>query len=214
MSRGERQALQEIFLSVDLEKDQQAAFLNRAFLVARDALAKLPEQEVLTWLLALSKALVRSQSSDGTGQRAEVFFEPGDDCSAVLRRLIEESRQSLRICVFTLTDNRVSDTVMAAHRRGVAVRIISDDDKSEDRGSDIWRFVEAGVPVRLDRLPDHMHHKFAVFDGLTAVTGSFNWTRGAADKNHENILLTDDPRLVRPYIDEFERLWEQFEDAK
>ena len=213
LSRSERQALKEIFLDVDLQSEQQAAFLNRAFRVGRDALARLPDQEVLSWLLSLSKALVQSQNSGPQGQRAEVYFEPVDRCSEVLRELIRESRSSLRICVFTLTDNRISDEIMKAHSRGVNVRIISDDDKAGDRGSDVWRFVDKGLPVRLDHLPDHMHHKFAVFDELTAVTGSYNWTRGAADKNHENILVTDDPRLVRPFVHEFERLWEQFEDA-
>ena len=28
--------------------------------------------------------------------------------------------------------------------------------------------------------------------------------------NHENIAITDDPRLVEPYRDEFDRLWELF----
>ena len=214
LSRGERRALQEIFLDVDLEKEQQAAFLNRSFLVARDAIAKLPEQEVLTWLLSLSKTLVKTQNEDGpSGRRAEVYFEPKDDCAGVLRELIRNTERSLRICVFTMTDNRITEAVLSARRRGVAVRIISDDDKSTDRGSDIWRLVDEGLAVRLDQLPDHMHHKFAVFDEATAVTGSYNWTRGAAEKNHENILVTDDPRLVKPFIDEFERLWEQFEDA-
>ena len=55
-----------------------------------------------------------------------------------------------------------------------------------------------------------MHHKFAVFDGRTAVTGSYNWTRSAARVNQENLVVSDDPRLVKPLVEEFERLWEKF----
>ena len=48
------------------------------------------------------------------------------------------------------------------------------------------------------------------FDRRLLVTGSYNWTRSAARNNLENIAITDDPRLVEPYRDEFERLWERF----
>lgn len=57
----------------------------------------------------------------------------------------------------------------------------------------------------------NLHHKFAVFDDDTLVTGSYNWTRGAAERNEENFLVSQDPRLVRIYADKFEDLWEAFE---
>lgn len=54
----------------------------------------------------------------------------------------------------------------------------------------------------------HMHHKFVLLDGRKLITGSFNWTVTAAQSNRENVIVTDDPELVRPYLDEFRRLWE------
>ncbi len=42
---------------------------------------------------------------------------------------------------------------------GVAIRVLSDDDKSADEGSDVMRFERAGIPVRVDRTEHHMHHK-------------------------------------------------------
>ena len=113
--------------------------------------------------------------------------------------------------MFTITDDRIADAILEAHHRGVKVRIISDDDKSFDRGSDIQRLRDANVSLRVDHSPHHMHHKFAVFDGRLAVTGSYNWTRGAAERNHENLVILDDPRIVPRFVDEFERLWAQFE---
>jgi phosphatidylserine/phosphatidylglycerophosphate/cardiolipin synthase-like enzyme len=55
-----------------------------------------------------------------------------------------------------------------------------------------------------------MHHKFAVFDARTLLTGSYNWTRSAAEDNRENVLVVDDPRLVRPFVETFEELWAAF----
>jgi phosphatidylserine/phosphatidylglycerophosphate/cardiolipin synthase-like enzyme len=56
-----------------------------------------------------------------------------------------------------------------------------------------------------------MHHKFAVFDGSLALTGSYNWTRGAARDNEENLVISDAPRFVEAFQGEFERLWRQLD---
>ena len=55
-----------------------------------------------------------------------------------------------------------------------------------------------------------MHHKFAVLDGQILVTGSFNWTRSAAEQNQENFLVSDDTVLLQAYGKEFDSLWEKF----
>ena len=55
------------------------------------------------------------------------------------------------------------------------------------------------MAVRVDRSPYHMHHKFAILDAATLLTGSYNWTRGAARDNEENLIVTDEPRIVNPF---------------
>ncbi len=92
-------------------------------------------------------------------------------------------------------------------RRGLAVRIITDNEKAEDEGSDIDWLRESGIPVRVDRTQYHMHHKFAVFDGELLLSGSYNWTRGAALYNDENLIVTSDPRLIAAFSKAFEKLW-------
>lgn len=210
LSRAERRALAELFEDLDLSPSARSGYLNRAFEVAGGALDRLAPTEVLEWLLALSKIVARAGLSASAGDTAEVLFEPGDDCMTRLRELFDAAEKSVRVCVFTITDNRVTRSMLDAKRRGVVIRVISDNDKAFDLGSDIDHLRRKGVEVRCDRVEDHMHHKFAVFDEKIAVTGSYNWTRGAAEKNRENLVVSDDPRLVEPFIGEFERLWESF----
>lgn len=64
-----------------------------------------------------------------------------------------------------------------------------------------------GICVRCDRTSVHMHHKFAVVDERLLITGSLNWTQTAVQRNKENILITEDPELVQPFVKEFQRLW-------
>ena len=55
-----------------------------------------------------------------------------------------------------------------------------------------------------------MHHKFAIFDGARLINGSYNWTRGAANVNYENLVDTGDPELIAAFSEEFKRLWNRF----
>ncbi len=70
---------------------------------------------------------------------------------------------------------------------------------------------EAGITVRVDRSPYHMHHKFAIFDGGTLLTGSYNWTRGASENNLENLVILYQSSLLAAFSATFERLWMKLE---
>jgi len=138
---------------------------------------------------------------------SQAYFSPRDHVVHHIVRALDATHDRADLAVFTITDDRISKPILNAHARGVKLRIISDNDKSNDLGSDIERFARAGIAVRIDRTPVHMHHKFAIFDGKLVLTGSYNWTRSANDENAENIVLSDDPDLLRAFADEFERCW-------
>ena len=140
---------------------------------------------------------------------SHAFFSPGDDCLNAIITGIEEAAQSIKICVFTISDDRISDAIVRAHRSGSGIKIISDNDKLYDKGSDIRELAAKGLEVRVDKTRSHMHHKFAIFDDARVLTGSYNWTRSAALYNHENVLVTDNPGIVRDYRREFDKLWDR-----
>lgn len=139
----------------------------------------------------------------------QVFFSPGNDCRDTIIRQINDSVSSLLICVFTISDDRISDTLIYKHSQGVNIQVITDNDKCYDLGSDIEKLCKAGIDVRVDKTPYHMHHKFAIIDNKTVLTGSYNWTRSAAVNNHENLILSTEKQVVKKFKQEFEKLWEQ-----
>lgn len=144
-----------------------------------------------------------------SGGLCEVSFSPGEECLRAIQSRLASAKRKIDICVFTITDDRIAIGILDAHRRGVAVRVVTDNDKALDEGSDVRRLERGGVEVREDRTEYHMHHKFAVFDERVVLTGSYNWTRGAARNNEENLVVSDDPRMVGPFREEFESLWER-----
>ena len=212
-SRGERQALGEFLGTLGSSTDREAV-RRRAFEVARGAIGQPDAALVLTWLEEVDKATREIGPVVAQPVAAEAYFSPGDDCPRAIGRLLANAAATADICVFTITDDRLSDAILDAHRRGVAVRVIADDAKAEDLGSDVERFERAGIPTRVDRSPFHMHHKFAILDRETLLTGSYNWTRGAARDNEENIIVTSDPRFLTPFQGSFDRLWAKLDPSR
>lgn len=206
ISRSEAKALKAVLADVDPE--QLPALRSRAFAAARVAADERHAGLVFDWLEAMTKLLIPRQSDP---VKSDACFSPGEDCRNRIIGLLRGARKSVDVCVFTITDNAVSKEIFEAMRRGVEVRVITDNDKATDKGSDIFDLERSGVPVRVDYTEAHMHHKFAIFDGKTLLNGSYNWTRSAFTKNQENVLVTTDAALVRRFEREFERLWTRFD---
>jgi phosphatidylserine/phosphatidylglycerophosphate/cardiolipin synthase-like enzyme len=205
LSRGERQDLAERIATLESRADRQT-ILRRAFELALASLGDPKAPLILGWLEGVVRTIGTTQS-EPTKTLAEAYFSPGDECLDALLRLLHHVRRTADICVFTITDDRLSEAILGAHGRNISVRIVTDNEKAADLGSDIERFKAAGIQVRVDRSHFHMHHKFAILDGETLITGSYNWTRGAARDNQENLIVTNDIRLAKPFSDTFNRLW-------
>ena len=54
---------------------------------------------------------------------------------------------------------------------------------------------------------DKLHHKFAVIDNRTVITGSFNWSPSAAHTNDETLLVIHSAQLAKHFNREMDRLW-------
>jgi len=205
LSRGERRALQELVRETN--PDELPLLRNIAFKVAR---AELDDSEstrqAIDWLEDVVKVLI-ADTADEPPPSSQAYFSPGAEPLRKILGLLGSVRSTCDICVFTITDDRIAEAIIDCHRRGVIMRIISDDEKSFDRGSDIHRMQQEGVRVRVDHSPHHMHHKFALFDRRLLLTGSYNWTRSAAEHNYENLIVTSDLRLASAFGDLYDRLW-------
>jgi phosphatidylserine/phosphatidylglycerophosphate/cardiolipin synthase-like enzyme len=210
LSRGEKRVLSKIVDGFGAGNHEIALLRSRAFAVARGALGTEPTA-VVDWLEEVIKALQTVQAVPDTKPKDEAYFSPGPSCQQRIVSLLNHCQRQADICVFTITDNNITSAILDAMGRGVAVRVITDNDKSLDEGSDIQRLQRARIPVRVDNTPYHMHHKYMVVDHTCVLTGSYNWTRSAAMYNEENLVVCHDARLTAQFADHFERLWKNLE---
>ncbi|XP_012369495.1 mitochondrial cardiolipin hydrolase-like [Octodon degus] len=133
--------------------------------------------------------------------------------SHLLRALLA-ARVSLELCLFAFSNPQLGRAVRLLHQRGVRVRIITDCDYMALNGSQIGLLRKAGIQVWHDQDLGYMHHKFAIVDKKVLITGSLNWTTQAIQNNRENVLIMEDSEYVRLFLEEFERIWEEFNPAK
>ena len=52
-----------------------------------------------------------------------------------------------------------------------------------------------------------LHHKVIIIDEQTVITGSFNFSKSAAQRNDENIVIIRDATIAGLYLDEWKRIW-------
>ncbi len=213
--RQERDALRELLGEREVTDQKRALYRSMAFDIARDIMATGDTENRrlgMEWLEAVIKAFYPAEpiGADANRVEAEGWFSPDDDCVGRIIDLFAQARQTVDVCVFTITDNRIAEAILRAHERGVRVRVVSDDDKAFDKGSDIGHLRSRGVECREDNTQHHMHHKFAIFDHELLLTGSYNWTRSASLNNEENFIISGDPRLLKAFARMFSKLWEDF----
>lgn len=74
---------------------------------------------------------------------------------------------------------------------------------------------QAGLNIKVNSAHKLEHNKFAVFDGNKVVTGSYNWTNSATDKNSENCLfILEQNQVVIDYHNRFNELWQENKQEK
>lgn len=210
-SKAERDALRQQYVSARLDQRNRDVLRSKLFALARSVAKDKDSTFAFEWLEAATRVLEEKVEQPKV-QASTVFFSPGEYCLNAIVSQIESARKTLDICVFTISDDRISDAIVDRHESRVRVRILTDNEKLMDVGSDIERLVRAGIPVRVDRTQHHMHHKFAVIDGTTVVTGSYNWTRSACQYNEENIVIMMEHGVVGAYAREFEKMWGRMEE--
>ena len=205
-SKPERKSIRALVAEKPLDEQQLNFLRSKIYDLANEKITPTNYKFILEWVKNANSALVTNQSSS-----SHAYFSPGEECRNVIISQIRAATSHLQICVFTISDDYITDAIISSHKRGTQIKIITDNDKSMDEGSDIEQIAKVGIAVKMDRTTDHMHHKFMLVDGKALITGSYNWTRSAAKFNHENIVFTRDGAVVKSFLREFDQLWKVME---
>lgn len=205
-SRNEKKTFKSLVSEAMLDQNQLNFLRSKIYELAGKKITPSNHQFILEWIKTANSALIIP-----TAESTDAFFSPGEACRNTIIRQIETAIERLHICVFTISDDSITNSLLTAHKKGVQIKLITDNDKSLDMGSDIEQLARAGITVKMDSTPNHMHHKFMVSDQRSLITGSYNWTLSAAKHNHENIIVTREAGVVKSFSQQFDQLWNVME---
>ncbi len=142
------------------------------------------------------------------GTQIEVLFSPDMRVGDHIVALLQSAEENIHIMAFNLTLDKIAETILRRAGEGIDVQGLFDAAQSQNQGSDVARFEDFGLDVMLDGNPRKMHHKVIIVDESIVITGSYNFSRNAEEKNDENVLIIYSPRLAAQYLEEFFRLRE------
>lgn len=148
--------------------------------------------------------------------------------NGLIGRVLQQARQEVNLALFVFSDQKLVDVLEPLGQRQIGIRALIDSGfmyRSYSEGLDLlgvsllpdhcqlepgnrpWQkpINTVGVP----RLPpgDLLHHKFALIDGQTVITGSHNWTEAANHGNDETLLVVESALVAAHFQREFDRLY-------
>jgi phosphatidylserine/phosphatidylglycerophosphate/cardiolipin synthase-like enzyme len=126
--------------------------------------------------------------------KVTVYFSPETDLGALVVERIGKATTSMHVQAYSLSSAAIADALIAAHNRGVEVRVVIDADRAGEDDSEAKRLANAGVATFGDAKESKAHSKIMLIDGHTVVTGSFNFAE-ASEKGKgtaDNLLLIED----------------------
>ena len=133
------------------------------------------------------------------GVTVAVCFSPEENCAAFADRAIGNAEREILVGAYGLTTgSSIVEALIRAKQRGIDVRLIADKTTPCERNSAVGPLAAAGVPIWIDDQARIAHAKTMVIDGAVTLTGSYNWTRGAA-ANSENLNLISSPAVAAAY---------------
>jgi len=132
--------------------------------------------------------------------RVAVYFSPKAGATEAVVREVEAAQQQILVQAYSFTSAPIAKALVEAHKRGVTVQAVLDKSNQTDKYSAATFLVHAGIPTRIDAQHAIAHNKVMVIDSATVITGSFNFTKAAEEKNAENLLVIKDAsELVKAY---------------
>ncbi|MFH1293966.1 MAG: phospholipase D family protein [Pseudomonadota bacterium] len=137
----------------------------------------------------------------------EVCFSPQGGCTDAINKALRQARQEILVQAYSFTSAPIAKALLDAHKRGVKVHVILDkSQKTQKYSSSSATFLKnSRIPTFIDDKHAIAHNKIMIIDRETVITGSFNFTKAAEEKNAENVLIIRDKGLAKVYMENWDK---------
>lgn len=134
----------------------------------------------------------------------DVYFSPRGGCTQAIVAEIEGARSEILIQAYSFTSVPIARALVSAHRRGVRVVAIMDRSQQGREYTSATFLVHAGISVYIDSVHAIAHNKIMIIDRKRVITGSFNFTKAAEERNAENLQIVRSEEVADLYRRNFD----------
>lgn len=153
----------------------------------------------LVFLLVISPAYAQLSVDD-------IHFSPKGGCTAAIVKELDAAKSTIRVQAYELTSKPIAGALVKASKRNVKVEVILDRSQQNQPGgqANALRAIPA-ISVKIDGNRQGLAHDKIIIidpdlDSAVVITGSFNFTKRAEEKNGENLLVIRDRKIAAKYL--------------
>ncbi|MBP0028752.1 phospholipase D-like domain-containing protein [Roseofilum sp. Guam] len=150
-----------------------------------------------------------------------------NSANGLIGKTLKTAQNTVDMALYVFSEQPLANILHIQHQNGVQVRALIDRTfayRYYSEGLDMlglaiarqcktepdnrpWRAKITTVGTPNLPIGDKLHHKFAVIDQKTVITGSQNWSKAANHKNDETVLILTNPTVAAHFDREFQRLY-------
>lgn len=142
----------------------------------------------------------------------QIYFSPKDKGITAIIPLIDNAKKYIYIPAFLITHKGLTDSLINAQKRGVAVKVILDATNTHTSSSKMKMLRQAGIQVKTENFAGKLHSKSIIIDDEYTIIGSMNFSRSGEGANDENLIIIKNPEIAKFYKTFFQYLWQRIPD--
>jgi phosphatidylserine/phosphatidylglycerophosphate/cardiolipin synthase-like enzyme len=124
-----------------------------------------------------------------------VCYTPGGHCTDLIVKALDATNTAILVQAYSFTSAPIAKALFDAHPRGWQVQVILDESQRAEKYPSADFLANRGVPKTIGA-ENAIAHKIIIIDGETVLTGSFDFTKAAQQKNAEHALIVRDKNLA------------------
>lgn len=134
-----------------------------------------------------------------------VYFSPNGGATEAIIQQIDKAKTEIQVQAYSFTSQPIAKALLGAHKRGTKVQAILDKSQRSEKYTSAAFLANVGIPIFIDSAHAIAHNKVMVIDREILITGSFNFTKAAEEKNAENLIIIKSKELAKIYLDNWNR---------